>query len=296
MLGWLAVMLIGLMGLTADAATYEVNVFDHFFEPWELTIHTGDTIEWVAYGYGHIVVSDTGVFDSSTVWGSAIPALRSFKFTFHEPGLYPYYSADYGGPEGVGMSATVTVTGAVTNQIPLAPSVVGPASGSSNQPIRVELRSSAFADGDAGDVHVASEWVVRRTADAQLVYDSGEVVEDGGFSASKTNRFLPDQLLHYGTAYTWQARYKDSYGAWSPYSAATSFSTLRPALGALRQAGMIVLAWPTNSAGFDLEYSPNNPNGPWTPHRGLPQIVNGQNVVKNSLSGPFRFYQLRKIP
>ena len=111
--GWIVVawLVVLAVALSADAETFEVNVFDHFFEPFELTIHTGDTVAWTAYGYGHIVISDTGVFDSSRVFGSAIPVLTAYKFTFHEPGVYPYYSQDYGGPEGVGMSATVTVIG-----------------------------------------------------------------------------------------------------------------------------------------------------------------------------------------
>jgi len=293
LLAWLAVTTTGFV---ANSATFEVNVFDHFFEPFELTIHTGDTIAWTAYGYGHIVISDTGVFDSSRVFGSAIPVLGSYKFTFHEPGVYPYYSQDYGGPEGVGMSATVTVTGAVTNQIPGGPTNVFPANGASNQPIRVELRGSVFADGDAGDTHVSSEWLVRRVSDNQLVYDSGEVEDDGGLSASKTNRFLPFQLLHYGTAYAWQVRYKDSYSAWSPYSAATSFSTIRPVLSASRLAGAIRLVWPTNSAGFVLEFSTNSLSGPWLPAGEPPQVVGGQNMVSNAVPGALRIYRLSKSP
>ena len=115
-LGWkLLGLLLVLSGAGADAAvTNEVNVFSYFFEPAAITINTGDTIEWVAYGSGHIVMSDTEVFNSLLVWGSALPTLASYKFTFHEPGTYPYYSLDFGGPDGQGMTASITVVGAPT--------------------------------------------------------------------------------------------------------------------------------------------------------------------------------------
>jgi len=251
-------------------------------------------VEWTAYGFGHIVISDTGVFDSSTFWGSSIPALRSFKFTFHEPGNYPYYSQDYGGPEGVGMSATITVTGAPTNQTPVMPANLFPAANSTSQPIRLELRADGFADGDGGDIHRSSQWLVRRTPDDQVVYDSGEVIDNGGTSNSKTNRFLPDGLLNYGTAYRWQVRYRDSYGAWSPYSAATTFSTSLPMLRATRQSNLIVFSWPTNTARFNLEYSTNVALAMWTSAAAAPQAINGQNVVTNTADGTLRVFRLHK--
>jgi plastocyanin len=278
---------------TTQGAIYQVNVYDYFFEPNPLSIQTGDTIEWIAYGFAHAIVSDTRVFDSTTVWNGSIPVLRSFKFTFHEPGEYPYYSLEYGGPEGQGMSGTITVTGQPTNQIPYVPTNRFPNLGDSNQPIRVELRGSAFADGDAGDVHASSQWVVRRAGDNQIIFDSGEVT-DNGDTASKTNRLLPGGVLQYGTTYQWQVRYKDSYGAWSPYSASTSFSTVAPPLTGLRGTNAIVLKWPTNSAGFTLESSRNLSSGAWSTVSPPPQVLAGENVVTNSLGDSTRLYRLHK--
>lgn len=282
-------------GFSADAAIYQVGVYDYFFEPFELSVKTGDTVEWTANGFGHTVVSDTRVFDSSTVWGgSSIPALRSFKFTFHQPGTYPYYSLDYGGPEGVGMSGTITVIGSPTNQIPFVPANGFPVANATNQPIRAELRASAFSDGDAGDVHIASQWAVRRASDNQIVYDSGEVIDDGQNFNSKTNRFLPDGLLNYGAIYQWQVRYKDSYGAWSAYSQATSFSTLAPMIRMNRQGATVVFSWPVNAEGFVLEYATDISSPTWTVASPLPQALNNQNVVTNDLPGTVRIYRLRK--
>jgi len=290
-LGWLATILIG---LTATAASYDINVYDYFFEPFQLNIQTGDTVAWTAYGFGHTILSDTRVFDSSRVWGNSIPVLREYKFTFHQPGDYPYYSLDYGGPDGAGMSAIIHVTGNPTNQIPTAPVNGTPADRATNQPIRVELRGSALADGDAGDLHAASQWTVRRAADNQIVYDSGEAIDNNGVSDSKTNYFLPSALLDYGTTYNWQVRYKDSCGAWSVYSAGTSFSTLPPTLKGIRQGGALVFSWPTNTSGFSLEYASNVTAGTWTSATPPPQIVAGQQVVTNLFADGLRIFRLSK--
>jgi plastocyanin len=287
---WLISMLIC---FTTQGAIHQINVYDYFFEPNPLNIQTGDTIEWIAYGFAHTVISDTRLFDSSTVWNGSIPALRSFKFTFHEPGAYPYYSLEYGGPEGQGMTGTITVTGNPTNQIPYAPTNEFPSLGGSNQPTRIELRANTFADGDAGDVHAASQWLVRRAGDNQLIFDTGEVT-DSGDTSSKTNRLVPGGVLHYGTIYQWQVRYKDSYGAWSPYSASTSFSTVAPSLIALRQTNALVLKWPANSAGFLLEFSASLSSGVWSAVSPPPLLVAGENVVTNSLSDATRLYRLHK--
>jgi plastocyanin len=290
-LAWLG---FALTALTAGAANFDVGVYDYFFEPLQLSIQTGDTVEWTAYGFGHTVISDTRLFDSSLFWGSSIPALRSYKFTFHHAGTFPYYSLEYGGPDGTGMAATITVTGSPTNQIPAAPLNVTPSDDATNQPIRAELGANAFADGDAGDVHTSSQWLVRRASDHQLVYDSGEVMEDGGFSAGKTNRFLPSGLLDYGATYEWQVRYRDSYGAWSACSAVTTFSTLPPALQVIRQAGTLVFAWPTNSAGFELEFSTNISSRTWTAAAMPVQVIGGQNIVSNTVTDGLRLYRLKK--
>ena len=283
-----------ILGLPLGAETIEVKVFDYFFEPFDVSIKTGDTIEWIAYGFGHTLISDSRLFDSSTVWGSSIPALHSFKYTFHQPGVYPYYSLDYGGPEGQGMSAVISVSGPVTNQLPFTPGNVSPAAGATNQAVNLELRASPFVDGDGGDVHIASEWRVYRIEDGMLAYDSGEVYDDGGVTSSRTNRFLPSQRLEYGTAYTWQVRYKDSYGAWGSFSSPSHFFTVAPSLAGLPQRDSIVLAWPTNSSGFSLEYTTNELLSGWLSTEESPGTMNGQRMVTNRVVGLNRFYRLRK--
>ena len=288
-------LLLVLLGAGADAAvTNEVNVFSYFFEPAAITVNTGDTIEWVAYGSGHVVVSDTEVFNSLTVWGNAIPTLASYKFTFHESGTYPYYSLDFGGPDGQGMTASITVVGTPTNQSPRTPTNSFPATGATNQPIRAVLRATAFSDPDGGDLHASSQWLVRRAGDNYLIYDSGEVVDNGLDFDSKTNRYLPDNLLNHGTAYAWQVRYRDSYGQWGNYSAPTTFTTLRPALLVARQGAAMIFSWPTNTDGFALVSATNVSSAEWLAVTPAPTVIAGRNFVTNTATGAERFYRLKK--
>src|ERR1043166_5434592 len=57
----------------------------------------------------------------------------------------------------------------------------------------------------------------------------------------------------------------------------------------------IVLTWPTNAAGFTLQ-STTNPVSPalWSTNSSAPTILNGQNTVTNSMTGPQQFYRLTR--
>jgi hypothetical protein len=67
-----------------------------------------------------------------------------------------------------------------------------------------------------------------------------------------------------------------------------------PMLGYRRRDNEIVLSWPTNSAGFVLEYSTNIPPGNWTSASPPAAVDGAQYVVTNSMSGAGRWYRLRK--
>ena len=110
--------------------------------------------------------------------------------------------------------------GAVANAAPNTPSNTSPANGASNQSPTLTLGSSAFSDPDAGDTHAASQWLIKRTSDGLLVFDSGTD------SANKANYAVPSGKLAYSTGYSWQVRYQDNHGAWSSYSTATTFTTM----------------------------------------------------------------------
>jgi List-Bact-rpt repeat protein/CARDB protein len=104
------------------------------------------------------------------------------------------------------------------NNPPNVPTNTLPADGATNQPAALTLQASAFNDPDAGDTHAASEWIIRRVSDNQIVFDSGEDL------INKTTEHV-SVSLDYVTAYQWQVRYKDNGNAWSAYSTPTAFTT-----------------------------------------------------------------------
>jgi O-glycosyl hydrolase len=178
------------------------------------------------------------------------------------------------------------ITVANVNETPVTPVNISPANGAANQSPALALQSSVFSDPDSGDTHAASEWLVW--------LGSTNVFDSGTDSVNKTNRAMSAGALNYGTAYTWQVRYQDNHGLWGGYSAATAFSTLAPRLDIASQGADIVLIWPTNTAGFVLEWTTNLPATGWTPASPSPSVVDGQNVVTNLPANDVQFYRLRK--
>src|SRR2546423_9688820 len=82
---------------TAQAATVQVQIelgSDSHFTPKFLTIHAGDTVQWVwADGKDHSVVSgngDTGAADG--IFNSGVHSKPfTFSFTFPNVGSFPYF-------------------------------------------------------------------------------------------------------------------------------------------------------------------------------------------------------------
>lgn len=102
---------------------------------------------------------------------------------------------------------------------PNVPTNVAPAANATNVPLNVTLTASTFVDLDSGSTQSASEWVIRRTSDNAVVYDSGTDAKH------LTSLAVPAGVLADGASYSWQVRYEDNYGDWSGYSTATTFST-----------------------------------------------------------------------
>jgi plastocyanin len=89
-----------------DSTDPAVQIVDSSFKDKTITIAAGTTVVWTHDGNRpHTVTADDGSFDSSTLNSS-----DSFKFTFSEPGTYPYYCRFHGGPGGTGMSGTIIVS------------------------------------------------------------------------------------------------------------------------------------------------------------------------------------------
>ena len=125
-------------------------------------------------------------------------------------------------------------SGAVTsNANPNAPSNLSPANSATNQSLTPTLSASAFSDPDAGDSQAAAQWLIKRSSDGATIFDSGTD------TVNKTSRLVPAGVLANGTLYNWQVRYQDNHGAWSNYSAATSFTTLA-ATGSTKLSGTII--------------------------------------------------------
>jgi plastocyanin len=82
------------------------------FEPADLTVFVGDTVNWVwpAGSAGHNVVPGDG--ESPTAVGAALrlsdyPKFHSFRF--QSPGVSHYHCMAHGGTGGIGMSGTIPV-------------------------------------------------------------------------------------------------------------------------------------------------------------------------------------------
>jgi uncharacterized repeat protein (TIGR03803 family) len=112
----------------------------------------------------------------------------------------------------------------------------------------------------------------------------GPINSDGGWP----NSLMLSGNSLYGT--TWS-------GGSSGYGAIFSISFL-PELTITPTAGGVILAWPTNYAGFDytgftLQSTMNlGSSAVWTTNLPTPVVVNGQNTVTNPISGTQQFYRL----
>lgn len=64
----------------------------------------------------------------------------------------------------------------------------------------------------------------------------------------------------------------------------------------IQEAGAnVVLSWPTNASGFNLESTPNLGAGAvWQTNSTVPAVLNGQYVVTNAIAGTKRFYRLKQ--
>jgi len=112
------------------------------------------------------------------------------------------------------------VVAAPSNQSPSKPSNVSPVNAATGLALTPTLQSSAFSDPNVGDTHAASHWQLRTSFGSYLspVYDSSTD------TSHLTSMEAP--ALSYSTTYYWHVRYQDNHGAWSSWSAETSFVTI----------------------------------------------------------------------
>ncbi|RPJ11913.1 MAG: hypothetical protein EHM36_00505 [Deltaproteobacteria bacterium] len=107
------------------------------------------------------------------------------------------------------------------NLPPGPPVNLSPLDGSVGASLTPTLEASSFADLNSEDTHASSQWQVDQDVSfAAPEYDSGET------AAEKTAIVIPKGPLACSRIYHWRVRYKDSQGAWSPWSYPTSFTTV----------------------------------------------------------------------
>jgi plastocyanin len=88
-----------------SAGVSEVTIADSRFQPREITISTGTTVEWTQTGsLPHTVTADDGAFDSGTLQRG-----DTFQHTFDELGRYPYHCEIHGAAGGIGMAGVIVV-------------------------------------------------------------------------------------------------------------------------------------------------------------------------------------------
>ena len=90
---------------TTAAARVTVRISNFQFNPKEVTVPAGATVEWIDEVGRHTVEADDGSFKSDT-----LTANGKYEHTFNEPGTYPYFCTFHGDKHGVDMAGVVKVT------------------------------------------------------------------------------------------------------------------------------------------------------------------------------------------
>jgi uncharacterized repeat protein (TIGR03803 family) len=91
--------------------------------------------------------------------------------------------------------------------------------------------------------------------------------------------------------------YGTAYGGGSSGNGTVFSLSFPPQLTIIPSETNLILTWPTNYAGFDytgytLEFTTNLVSPVWATNSPAPVVVNGQNVVTNTISGTQQFYRL----
>jgi plastocyanin len=88
----------------AAPAKVSVTVKNFGFEPKEVTVAPGTTVEWTNQGGRHNVEADNGSFKSDT-----LVAGQKYEHKFDTAGSFPYFCSFHGGKGGHDMAGTVNV-------------------------------------------------------------------------------------------------------------------------------------------------------------------------------------------
>jgi plastocyanin len=98
------------MAAPAGAANVPVEVSNNVFTPTNAPITQGDTVTWTNVEGNHNVVFDDGIFPPFPGPNGGQAPWMSPPRPFLGLGTFRYYCSVHGGPGGVGMAGTVTVS------------------------------------------------------------------------------------------------------------------------------------------------------------------------------------------
>ena len=93
-----------LQAAAAPAAAVKVTISNFKFDPQQVTVPVGGTVEWVDESGRHTATADDGSFDSGT-----LVAGGHFQHKFDKAGTYSYYCVFHGSKGGHDMAGTVVV-------------------------------------------------------------------------------------------------------------------------------------------------------------------------------------------
>ncbi|MGE5681421.1 MAG: T9SS type A sorting domain-containing protein [Bacillota bacterium] len=104
---YVLIILMFLTQIIYSQRNFTIQVANFSFTPKDITITAGDTVTFVWISGSHTTTSDSTSGPDS--WNSEInSSVPVFKKVILYPGLHRYYCIPHGGPNGAGMSGTIT--------------------------------------------------------------------------------------------------------------------------------------------------------------------------------------------
>ncbi len=139
-------VVVGNVGGAAAAEDIDVYIEDFRFVSQTTSAKAGDTIVFRSNGgAGHTVTSTEGLFDSGSLYTG-----DTYAVTLTQPGVYNFFCAFHGGPDGSGMAGTIVVEDDGGTRVTSADDNIARAVAWSQQhdsaSVAVLARSDLFAD------------------------------------------------------------------------------------------------------------------------------------------------------
>ena len=155
-------------------------------------------------------LADNGGFTMTCALASGSPAIDGGA----APGAPSRDQRGVSRPQGGGFDM-----GAYEFAVSAIPTLLFPEDGATDVSLNPVLQAAAY-EPSTGAVHSATQWQAGTGED----FSSGIVLDDTSGS-TLTSFTVPGGILEEGTSYFWRARFRDSLGIWSDWSATWSFAT-----------------------------------------------------------------------